>query len=205
MNMNFSDSSLEVERKFRVKNNLNYRLLKEQSKDILDIQQSYYLDPDDGINKRVRIQKSLITGNNKTVFCVKTNMGKVNNIPLIKEIETDDIFQVGVNIISGNHLDFISKTRYIVNIDGYDFEIDKYNNLSAPFDNLITAEVEFKNEEELNLFNKIKLPSFIDYELTGQKEYSNINLVKHINKNIDFPYKINQIPTSKIVFKKVKF
>lgn len=184
----FKKDFLEVERKFEVIPQLNLRVVKENSKEILTILQSYFVDQKDGKYKRVRLQTSQITGEKKTVFCEKVQVGYMNGVPLVKEIEEDADFQVGVDLILSSKLKFVEKTRYILNISGYDFEIDKYHNLIGEFENLITAEVEFKNEQDLLSFDKIEKPDFIVRELTGDKKYSNANLSKMTNTERGFPY-----------------
>ena len=186
---NFEKDFLEVERKFEVAN-IDFNKIKENTSDILKIYQAYFVD-EDGKYKRIRLQSSFKDYTQCSVVCEKIQVGMLENVPLLKEIEEEHPFEYGVNLINEKNLLCIEKTRYIIPINGYIFEIDHFHNLTGEFKNLVTAEVEFSSEKNLMDFNKIELPSFIVKELTGDKKFSNANLSKYVDKNNQMPYKTN--------------
>lgn len=64
----------------------------------------------------------------------------------------------------------IEKTRYIVNHEGYKFEVDEFH---AQNDGLVIAEIELNEENQQ--FSK---PIWLGKEVTGKKEYYNSFLSK---------------------------
>jgi adenylate cyclase len=65
----------------------------------------------------------------------------------------------------------IEKTRYRVPIDRVVWEVDEFEGVNA---GLITAEVELKSEDQ-----QVKIPDWIDKEVTTDPRYFNANLVAH--------------------------
>jgi CYTH domain-containing protein len=63
----------------------------------------------------------------------------------------------------------IEKTRYRIPQDGLTWEIDEFEGVNR---GLITAEVELKDEKQ-----SVKLPDWIDKEVTDDPRYFNANLV----------------------------
>ena len=65
----------------------------------------------------------------------------------------------------------VEKTRYRVNHDGLEWEIDVFEGKN---EGLIVAEVELEAEEQ-----KISLPSWCGQEVSEDARYYNVNLGKH--------------------------
>ena len=65
----------------------------------------------------------------------------------------------------------IEKTRYIYKHDGLIWEIDEFHGVN---DGLVVAEVELESEDQ-----KINRPDFVKEEVTGQKKYYNLTLIKN--------------------------
>lgn len=187
MNEEFEKDFLEVERKFEVDKGIDLETLRKSSVDVFKIYQGYFVDVD-GHYKRIRLQTSLITGEKKSVVCEKTHVGTFNDVPLLKEIETFHPYEWGVELINEKNIGCIEKTRYVIPLEKYTMEVDKFENLTDEFKDWVAAEVEFKSERELVEFNNVKLPTFIRKECTGDKKYSNANMSKYIDKSIVHPF-----------------
>ena len=89
-----------------------------------------------------------------------------------KEIEFDipvDAAQEMLKMIPQHRK--ISKTRYIVNIDGYIFEIDVFHGLN---DGLVVAEIELDSEDQ-----SFPKPEWLGCEITKDKCYYNAELVSN--------------------------
>jgi adenylate cyclase len=67
----------------------------------------------------------------------------------------------------------VEKTRYEIPFENRFFEIDVYH---GDLDGLLTAEMEFFNEEESNIF---VAPEWLSEEVTDDKRYKNQNLALH--------------------------
>ena len=65
----------------------------------------------------------------------------------------------------------IKKERFFFKIDRKDWIIDCFKDKNFPLE---IAEIELTKEEE-----QVTLPSFIAKEITGLKQYTNLNLTKH--------------------------
>lgn len=65
----------------------------------------------------------------------------------------------------------IDKTRYRIPFEGHTFEVDRF---SGDNEGLIVAEVEMKSEKE-----PVKMPDWIDREVTDDPRYFNSNLSEH--------------------------
>lgn len=65
----------------------------------------------------------------------------------------------------------IDKTRYLVQVGGFTFEVDEFYGENA---GLVIAEIELNSEEEL--FDK---PEWLGLEVTGDKRYFNSKLSKN--------------------------
>lgn len=182
MQEEFEKDFLEVERKYEVDKNLDLEVLKDKSKDMIKMYQGYFVD-EDGRYKRIRLQTSLVTGERAAVVCEKTQVGVLNGVPLLKEVEVFNPYDYGVNLINEKQIKCIEKTRYLLPLGKYTMEVDTFENLTDEFKDWISAEVEFKSERELLEFEEVKLPDFVVRELTGDKKYSNSNMSKFINKD----------------------
>ncbi|AEA33349.1 CHAD domain-containing protein [Hippea maritima] len=127
-----------------------------------EIVQSYLLR--DG--KLGRIRKL----NDKYFLTIKKGEGLVR-----EEYEdeiTEDIYKNILN--SSDDVKTLYKTRYVVNIDSYDYEFDEFED---KLKGLVLLEVEFKNEKEalnFNLNNSLK--NVIVKEVTDDRRFDNSNL-----------------------------
>ena len=148
------EKNLEIERKFLIKTlpaNIN-------SYSHQDITQGYIIADE---NHEIRLRKK----GDKYFKTIKTGSGKIRTeeeYEITKEQFETEWPQVESRIID--------KTRYKIPYEEYTIELDIYK---ENLDGLLTAEVEFKNEEESNQF---KLPEYFDTELTDDPNYKNKNL-----------------------------
>jgi adenylate cyclase len=65
----------------------------------------------------------------------------------------------------------VEKTRYIVAVDGDEWEVDVYHGRHA---GLVTAELELATAQD-----RVSIPSWVSEEVTGNSEYSNAALALH--------------------------
>lgn len=143
----------EIERKFLVKTT-NYR-------DIAKAKQSIkqgYLSTRKEATVRVRIKNQSVYITIKGVSNGATRDEWEYPIPLSDAVEM-------LKICQGN---IIEKERYIVEIDGYTWEVDEFHGVH---EGLIVAEIELTDEKET-----FPIPSFIGEEVTGNVNYYNSTL-----------------------------
>jgi len=142
----------EIERKFSVKNT-NFLA---NAKIWFNIKQGY-LNSDK--NRTVRIR----TKNNKGFITVKgkSSLDGLSRFEWEKEILIDDAERL--LLLCEDFI--IDKTRYIVDFNGKEFEVDVFQGDNK---GLIIAEVELNSVDE-----EIDLPDWIDMELTGDPRYYN--------------------------------
>lgn len=86
------------------------------------------------------------------------------------EKEKDIDYEQALYLLKGVTL--LEKTRHYVPVEAKTWEIDIFTNLNFP---LTMAEIELKHSNE-----KFNSPSWLGKELTGDKNYSNYNLIKHV-------------------------
>lgn len=148
-------SNQEIERKFLV-NELPENLNQYSSKDII---QGYIAIGTDGTEVRLRKKGE------KYFQTVKSNGDKIR---FETEIEiTKGQFDSLWKITQSKRLE---KTRYEIPLENRVIELDIYlGNLAG----LVSAEVEFSNEEESNNFTP---PKWFGQEITGEKGYKNQSL-----------------------------
>ena len=143
----------EIERKFKVVND-TYRM---SAKTSFYIKQGYLSTRKDAV-VRVRVK------NEKAFLTIKgVNTGAVRN-----EWEYPIPYEDAIEMIRLSQGVVIEKTRYIVECDGYMWEIDEFK---GPHDGLVIAEIELKDEKET-----FPIPSFIGEEVTGNVAYYNSTL-----------------------------
>ena len=160
----------EIERKYAV----NYLPEDLKIKDIIDIEQAFiYRD----INTIIRIRKIQNKKNNSIeyIYTVKTkgdieygeNFEKIANVYEIENsIQENEYNELIKNKISN----VIRKTRIVIPIENnLQVEMDIYYEY---LEGLLTAEIEFPNEDTANTFKK---PKWLGEEI-GYKELSNWNL-----------------------------
>lgn len=161
----------EIERKYTVK------YLPESLKitDILDIEQAFiYRDTKTII--RIRKIQNKMSNSIEYIYTVKTKGDiqhqKDANIANVYEIESNIQEEVFNELIKNRISSIIRKTRMVIPIENHlKVEMDIYKDY---LQDLITAEVEFPNDDIANTFQK---PEWLGEEI-GYKELSNWNLAK---------------------------
>ncbi|EGJ70740.1 adenylate cyclase [Bacteroides coprosuis DSM 18011] len=147
--------SIEIERKFLVKNN-SFKAL---SSDSSYLKQGYIcLDKERTVRVRIKGSKGYLT------IKGMSNDSGLSRFEWEKEISLEEANQLFKLVLPG----VIEKTRYNVPIEGYIWEIDVFEGGNS---GLILAEIEL--ETELSSF---VIPSFIGEEVTGDKRYYNAYL-----------------------------
>ena len=149
--------SLEIERKFLVKNND----FKKESYQKTTIKQGY-LNSDK--NKTVRIR---ITDDNAFITIKgKSNIAGTTRFEWEKEIDKPEAEQ----LLLLCEPSIIDKTRFLVKSNQHIFEVDEFYGDNQ---GLIVAEIELNSENE-----SFKKPTWLVQEVTGDKKYYNSSLSK---------------------------
>ena len=154
-------SGLEIERKFLVHKNMDWKQL---ASSCSHIQQGYFA----AVNTvRVRIM------DDKGYLTIKgpSRNGGLSRYEFEKEITLEEAQQLMLLCEPG----VIDKHRYLIPFGGHIFEVDEFHRDN---DGLVLAEVELCNEDEL--FEK---PDFIGLEVTGNRHFYN----SHMRRN---PFKL---------------
>ena len=165
--------SLEIERKFLLKRFPKSVIEKyKKNLQILDIVQYYFLI--DGIWQRFREVKSK---GHKTKY-VHTIKGKSVSLGVCPEDEKNISEKKFNETLKKNNKNYavIKKKRYVIKYKGFKFEIDVYADLS-----IITLEIELPHinhqfEYPEGLYDEVIM------DVTGMKQFSNLNLAKKIIK-----------------------
>ena len=145
--------ALEIERKYKVLNDA-YRAM---ASCVFNIKQGY-LSTQKEATIRVRVKD-----NNAYITVKGVNNGATRN-EWEYPIPYDDAIQM-LKLCKGN---IIEKERYIVEIEGYTWEIDEFH---GAHEGLMIAEIELTDEKET-----FPIPSFIGEEVTGNVNYYNSTL-----------------------------
>ncbi|WP_027450659.1 CYTH domain-containing protein [Xylanibacter brevis] len=148
-------SGLEIERKFLVRNS-DYKRLAHRS---YRIKQGYICS---GGGKTVRVRQRDEQG----FLTIKGPSldGGLSRYEFEKEISLDEAAKLFDLCEPG----IIDKTRYLVDYEGYTFEVDEFYGEN---DGLVVAEVELKSVND-----NPKLPPFLAQEVTGDRRYYNSHL-----------------------------
>ena len=162
----------EIERKFIIKKP-DISLLEKMSDKIINITQAYIGQNSDGFNCRVR--KSKQNGQTQFFYTEKKNVNKITRIEnecLIDETTFNMLFEKRLE-----NRNVIEKTRYVVNKNGFCYEIDIF-----PFwQNQAFMEVELEDES-------VNIPPLENIEIledvTFKKGYSNFALSNKIPDEI---------------------
>ncbi|WP_075340433.1 CYTH domain-containing protein [Tenacibaculum agarivorans] len=150
--------SVEIERKFLVKNDL----FKEQSEKKVYIKQGFLnSDKERVVRVRLKDEQGFLT------IKGASNISGTTRFEWEKEITKQEALDLFKLCEKGN----IEKYRYLVTIDRHTYEVDEFldDNLG-----LIVAEIELSSEDEI--FTK---PDWLGEEVTGQAKYYNSNLSKY--------------------------
>ena len=145
--------SIEIERRFLIKNNQWKRLVLKK----IDIVQSYLSSNSEGWITRIRSE------NNNFKLTLKKHINNASNFEFEYEIPKKD----GEIIISKVRKVIIKERFYLV-VNKRDWIIDRFKGENFPLE---IAEIELNNEKET-----IDLPCFLSKEITNLKEYSNFEL-----------------------------
>jgi CYTH domain-containing protein len=172
---------IEIERTFLLKNDFN-------PNNVINFKDCYKLlivnNYSEKSKVRIRRQKNLET-NKHTYY--KTFKNFISD-GINKEIECEIKHQEYIEFVSDKNTFSIAKTRYTKIYDGYNycFDVFDYNDLQ-----LCKLEIEKISDDvnlefdKHNLFNyelPLELNNYIKEEITNNKNYSNYNLAKTLNK-----------------------
>lgn len=154
--------SLEIERKFLVKND-DYKREAYQKKEM----KQGYLNADKNRTVRIRI------ANDKAFITIKgkSNSSGTTRFEWEKEIDKNEAEQ----LLALCEPSIIDKTRFLVKSNYHTFEIDEFYGDNQ---NLVVAEIELSSENET--FEK---PVWLGKEVTGNKKYYNSSLSKNPYNN----------------------
>lgn len=167
---------MEIERKFLVKSDE----WKKQVKTFHHLDQTYlaWATSEGAPEVRVRLSSAPYKGSDLSddenrphtmqyAFLTLKSKGHVSR----KEVETAIDLDAAKDMMSMGLGNVVSKTRYLVPVDGLTFEIDVYH---GDLDGLITAEVELEDENQL-------LPAlpWLGEEVSELKSYKNASLAQN--------------------------
>ena len=164
---------IEIERKLLLKRFPKYVIEKyKKNLQILNIIQYYFFI--DGTWQRYRI----VNSEGKKIKYIHTIKGKSISLgacpedeKTVSEKKFDDVFEK-----NKKNYAVIRKTRYVIKYKGFKFEVDVYSDLS-----IITLEIELPS-----INHHFEYPEGLHEEVlmdvTGMKQFSNLNLAKKIQK-----------------------
>jgi len=161
-------SGLEIERKFLVRNDKDFKHLAESSH---RISQGYI--PAEGATVRVRMRDD-------TAFLTIKSHATSNGLTRY-EFEKEITFKEAVNLMRLCKGGCIEKTRYIIPFEGNRFEVDEFYGAN---EGLVLAEIELENEQQT-----FKMPDFIGKEVTADPRFRNARLLTN-----PFSQWVDQIP-----------
>lgn len=147
---------IEIERKFKVKNNSWKKGIKGEI-----YRQGYISTKKD---RTVRIRQS----GNRAWMTVKGISQGFSRLEFEYEIPKEDACEMLDELCE---TPLIEKTRYKIFHKGHTWEVDEFHGVNK---GLIIAEIELSDEGE-----KFDLPGWIGEEVTGDVNYFNSSLVKH--------------------------
>lgn len=151
--------ALEIEHKYLVDNNS----FREMASRVIDIRQGY-ISRDADSTVRIR------TAGNHAFLTVKTrNAGSARN-----EFEYEIPFDDGVELLKICKGEIIEKDRYIVDYQGYTWEVDVFK---GNLEGISLAEIELPAESTV-----YPTPPFAGKNVTGMPEYYNSNIHKLVRR-----------------------
>jgi adenylate cyclase len=151
-------NQIEIERKFLVKQ----ELIDNTKVNYIDITQSYITKNNNG-SLRIRIEKCRNEEHAYIMSKTKISESSLENFETIDEINVEN----ALLIINKFGTKIINKRRYLHVIDNKLWEVDYFTKPNE----LVLAEIELKSIDE-----EIKLPIWIDKEVTGNPMYYNSNM-----------------------------
>ena len=156
--------ALEIERKFILRNN-PLKLAPYASGIIILEMIQVYLEVG-GIKNRIRQTRKKFARNSQYILCNKTLISHGT----YEEIESESNEETFKEYLDNPDSKSLSKTRYILEENGLNWEVDVYDGIS-----LVTLEVELSDINQ-----EIIIPGIIEdeiiMEVTGTKELTNYNL-----------------------------
>lgn len=187
----------EIERKFEVKNMPDDLIIE----DILDIEQAFIYKDLNTIIRIRKIRKRYADNEINYIYTLKTK-GDIqydNNYNVAKKYEIENEIQQEEyeELIKRKISNIINKTRVIIPVEKKKVELDIYYDY---FEGLLTAEVEFSNEEEAKNFNK---PDWLGEEL-GYKELSNRKLAEMTKEEWKEKVSKETIKNNEIIIQELK-
>ena len=144
----------EIERKYLVHPDL--LPLPENGKKL--VQGYIWSDPDKSLRIRIAGDKAFLT--------IKSGNSILNRSEFEYEIPVKDADEL-LNMCDAK----IEKVRYLIKLGKHTWEIDVFEGANK---GLIIAEVELSDEKE-----EIRLPDWIDREVSDDPRYLNVELIKH--------------------------
>lgn len=164
---------IEIERKLLLKRFPKSVIEKyKKNLQVLDIVQYYFFI--DGIWQRYRIVES----EGKKTKYIHTIKGKSVSLGACPEDEKTVSEKRFKEVFKNNNKNYavIKKTRYVIKHKGFKFEIDVYSNLS-----IITLEIELPSINQHFEYPE-GLHEEVIMDVTGMKQFSNLNLATKIKK-----------------------
>tara|TARA_B100001559_G_scaffold240221_1_gene203233 strand:- start:20 stop:511 length:492 start_codon:yes stop_codon:yes gene_type:complete len=152
--------AIEIERKFLIK-----RIPKDKIEYSHYIKQGYIVSDK---HKAIRIRQK----KDDFFITIKGNKTGISRFEFEYKIPKNDADQLFKNFCKES---IIEKTRHYIKHKGHTWELDVFHGEN---EGLIVAEIELKSEEET-----FSLPDWVDYEVTFQEKYYNMNLIKIPFKN----------------------
>lgn len=153
--------ALEIERKFLVAEGF-----KPSATIFFRISQGYLnSSPERTVRVRIKGDKGFLTVKGLSSESGASRYEWEKEIPVSEASELLRLCEPGI----------IDKTRYLIEYDGYTFEVDEFH---GDNEGLIIAEIELSSEDEA--FTK---PSWLGEEVTGDVRYYNSMLMKHPYKS----------------------
>ncbi|WP_298781186.1 CYTH domain-containing protein [uncultured Polaribacter sp.] len=154
--------SLEIERKFLVKNN-DFKKEAYQKKEL----KQGYLNSDKNRTVRIRI------ADDKAFMTIKGKSNKSGTTRFEWEKEIDKKEAENLLLLCENSI--VEKIRYYIKCDKHIFEVDEFFGDNK---GLIVAEIELNNEKEV-----YQKPTWLSKEVTGNVNYYNSSISKNPYKN----------------------
>lgn len=146
--------ALEIERKYLVVSDQYKRM----ASSCVELSQGYLnRDPERTVRVRIKGEKGYLTVKGKC--CVDTR----------KEFEYEIPYSDALELLALCEKPIIAKTRYFVDFDGFEWEVDEFHGDLAP---LVTAEIELPASDM-----KFPIPDFVGQDVTGDPRYYNSNLL----------------------------
>jgi len=149
----------EIERKYLVKGDF-----KAGARAEVDMRQGYICaDTDRSVRVRICGDAAYLT--------IKGPAVGISRFEWEKQISIEE----GEALMKLCHTGIVSKTRYIIDYEGYIWEVDEFH---GDNEGLVVAEIELGSEGE-----KFPLPQWAGEEVTSDPRYLNTNLATHPYKN----------------------